>query len=214
MRAVIRPVPQGLVALTAAVAVMLTGCSGGGKPTSEQCQTVPVQLADVPTRTDQEPKMKVPLPPGWERTTKMDNESIRFAIRNPALSADGFTPNAVVTLQKIGLDVGKPSQILDAQNDQLAKKLKATDLKSTPTEVCGAPALSSTYTAPEMKISPNPKIPVVPSRKATSLGAVYRGEDANYVATLTVQSVKPDDKVFVQDAQTILKGFQLLPPKS
>lgn len=213
MRAVIRPVPMALAVLSAVVAVTLTGCSSS-KPTSEQCQKVSVELADVPTRTDQEPKMRIPLPPGWERTTKMDNESIRFAIRNPALAVDGFTPNAVVTLQKIGLDLGKPSQILEAQNDQLTKKLKATDLSSTPTEVCGAPALSSSYTAPEMKISPNPKVPVVPSRKATSLGAVYKGDDANYVATLTVQTIRPDDKTFVQDSQTILKGFQLLPPKS
>ena len=213
MRAVIRPVPQALLALSAVLAVMLTGCSSS-KPTSEQCQKVSVELADVPTRTDQEPKMRVPLPPGWERTTKMDNESIRFAIRNPSLAVDGFTPNAVVTLQKVGLDLGKPLQILEAQNDQLTKKLKATDLSSTTTEVCGAPALSSRYTPPEMKISPNPKVPVVPSRKATSLGAVYRGDDANYVATLTVQTIRPDDKTFAQDSQTILKGFQLLPPKS
>lgn len=157
--------------------------------------------------------MRVPLPPGWERTTKMDNESIRFAIRNPALAVDGFTPNAVVTLQRVGSDLGKPSQILDAQNDQLAKKLKATDLTSTPTQVCGAPALSSSYTAPEMKVSRNPKVPPVPSRRATSLGAVYKGPDANYVATLTVQTVKPDDKTFMQDSETILKGFQLLPPR-
>jgi len=210
LRTVIRPVP---VVLVTAAALLLTGCSSGSKPTADQCQSVSVNLEDVPTRTDQEPKMRVPLPPGWERTTKMDNESIRFAIRNPALAVDGFTPNAVVTLQKVSLDVGKPTQILDAQNDQLAKKLKAKDLTSTPTEVCGAPAMSSSYTAPEMRVSPNPKIPPVPSRKATSLGAVYRGEDANYVATLTVQSVKPDDKTFAQDSQTILKGFQLLPPK-
>lgn len=212
MRTVIKGVPVAALALVAAVGFTLTGCSGGGKPTADQCQAVSVELADVPTRTDQEPKMRVPLPPGWERTTKMDNESIRFAIRNPALTVDGFTPNAVVTLQKIALDLGKPSQILEAQNDQLAKKLKATDLSSTPTSVCGAPALSSSYTAPEMKISPNPKVPKVPTRKATSLGAVYRSSDANYVATLTVQTIKPDDKTFAQDSQTILKGFQLLPP--
>ena len=212
MRTVIRGVPVAALALVAAVGLALTGCSGGGKPTADQCQAVSVELVDVPTRTDQEPKMRVPLPPGWERTTKMDNESIRFAIRNPALTVDGFTPNAVVTLQKIASDLGKPSQILEAQNDQLAQKLKATDLSSTPTSVCGAPALSSSYTAPEMKISPNPKVPKVPTRKATSLGVVYRSSDANYVATLTVQTIKPDDKTFAQDSQTILKGFQLLPP--
>lgn len=209
MRTVIGPASVALVA----AALLLTGCSSS-KPTAAQCQTVSVPLSDVPTRTDQEPKMKVPLPPGWERTTKMDNESIRFAIRNPGLAVDGFTPNAVVTLQKVSLDVGKASSILEAQNDQLAKKLKADDLKSTPTEVCGAPALTSTYTAPEMKISRDPKIPPVPTRKATSLGVVYKGDDANYVATLTLQSVKADDKTFNQDSQTILKGFQILPPKS
>jgi hypothetical protein len=64
-----------------------------------------------------------------------------------------------------------------------------------------------------MKVSRNPKVPPVPSRRATSLGAVYKGPDANYVATLTVQTVKPDDKTFMQDSETILKGFQLLPPR-
>ena len=68
--------------------------------------------------------MRIPLPQGWERTAKMDNESIRFAIRNPGLTADGFTPNAVVTLQKLPITLGKPDAILEAQNDQLTKKLK------------------------------------------------------------------------------------------
>ena len=79
--------------------------------------------------------MRIPLPPGWERSTKMDNESIRFAIRNPALSADGFTPNAVVTLQKVAYDMGKPEKVLEAQNEQLAKKLKLTDMNTSPTKL-------------------------------------------------------------------------------
>jgi hypothetical protein len=45
--------------------------------------------------------MRIPLPQGWERSTKMDSESIRFAIRNPGLAADGFTPNAVVTVEEM-----------------------------------------------------------------------------------------------------------------
>lgn len=92
----------------------------------------------------------------------MDSEQIRFSIRNEALTADGFTPNAVVTLQKVAGDLGKPDQILQAQQEQLTKKLNLTDVTSTTTKVCGAPALSSTYTTPEIKLSP--KIP--PSRPA------------------------------------------------
>ena len=152
--------------------------------------------------------MRIPLPTGWERSTKMDNESIRFAIRNPALTVDGFTPNAVVTLQKIGSEIPKPEKVLEAQNEQLVTKLKLTDVSTTPGQVCGATALSSTYTAPEVKLGP--KIPPVPPRTASAVSAVYRSSEANYIATLTVQTIRPDDKTYVADSATILKGFDSL----
>lgn len=196
------------VSLAAALAVTIAGCSGN-TPAADKCQTVSAPLSDVPTRTDQEPKMRIPVPKGWERSTKRDNEQIRFAITNPGLAADGFTPNAVVTLQRLGTNVGKPEQILEAQNEQLTKKLKLTDLNATPTTVCGAPALSTTYTAPEIKLGK--KAPVIPARRASQLAAVYRSGDANWVATLTVQTIKPDDQTYTRDAEEILKGFQLVP---
>lgn len=198
------------VVLSSGLAVSAAGCSGN-KPSAEKCETVAAPLTDVPTRTDQEPKLRIPVPEGWERATQMDSEQIRFAIRNPKLSADGFTPNAVVTLQKAPSDIGKPDQILQAQTDQLVKKLKLTDVNSTSTKVCGASALSSSYTTPEMKLGK--KLPSIPARKATSLGVVYRGGDAYYVATLTVQTVKADNEAYVKDSEQILKGFQILPPR-
>lgn len=207
MGTVVGPVRTGLTAVVLA-ALALTGCSGS-KPSADKCAPVSVQLVDVPTRTDQEPKMRIPLPQGWERTAKMDNESIRFAIRNPGLTADGFTPNAVVTLQKVDTDIGKPEKVLEAQNEQLGKKLKLTDMKSSPSQVCGAPALSSSYTAPEVKLGQ--KIPTIPPRTASSVSSVFKGRDANYVAMLTVQTIKPDNQAYVADSATILKGFQLLP---
>lgn len=199
---------SALVAVLAALAVTLTGCSGE-QVSADKCQSVSAPLTDIPTRTDQEPRMRLPVPEGWERSTKMDSENIRFAIRNQGLAADGFTPNAVVTLQKVASGIGKPEQILDAQNQQLAKKLKVTDMTSTSAQVCGAPAMSTSYTAPEVKVSP--KIPPIPPRKATSLGVVYNAGDVTYVATVTVQSVKADNPTYVRDAEIILKGFELLP---
>ena len=44
------------------------------------------------------------------------------------------------------------------------------------------------------------------------MSALYKGREANYVATLTVQTIKPDDKTFAADSAMIIKGFQLLPP--
>ncbi|MFM9035819.1 MAG: LpqN/LpqT family lipoprotein [Mycobacterium sp.] len=198
-----------VVAGLLAAGLTLPGCSGA-KPVAEKCETVSAPMTDIPTRTDQEPKLRIPVPEGWERATQLDSEQIRFAIRSPKLAADNFTPNAVVTMQRVSADLGKPDQILQAQTDQLTQKLNITDVKSTPTKVCGAPALSSTYTTPELRL--NPKISAVPPRKATSLGVVYRSGDANYVATVTVQAVKADNPGFVQDSETILKGFQILPP--
>lgn len=201
------PLPAVMVAL---LAVTAAGCAGT-RPSAESCQTVSAPLADVPTRTDQEPKIRVPVPQGWERTTKLDSENIRFALRNQSLSADGFTPNAVVTLQKVSSDIGKPQQILEAQNDQLARTLRATDLTTAEADVCGAPAMSSSYTAPEVKL--NPAMPPIPPRRATSLGAVYKAGDVTYVATVTVQTVEPDNQTYARDSETILKGFQLFPPR-
>ena len=201
--------PAAAALLVAGLVVSTAGCSGG-KPSADKCDTVSAPLSDIPTRTDQEPKLRIPVPEGWERATKMDSEQIRFAIRNPKLAADGFTPNAVVTLQKAPSDIGKPDQILQAQTDQLVKKLKLTDVNSTSTKVCGASALSSTYTTPEINLGK--KMPQIPARKATSLGVVYRGGDSYYVATLTVQTVKADDQTYVKDSGEILKGFQILPP--
>lgn len=206
--------PTRVSAVLAATLVVLTGslagCSGN-KPSAEKCQTVSAPLTDIPTRTDQEPKLRIPVPEGWERNTEMDSEQIRFAIRSPKLAAEGFVPNAVVTLQRAPADIGKPEQILQAQTDQLTKKLKLTDVSSTATKVCGAPALSSAYTTPEIKLGK--KIPPVPARKATSLGVVYRGGDTNYVATVTVQTVKADEPTYQADSEMILKGFQILPPQ-
>jgi hypothetical protein len=205
------PVQPVLAAvLLTAVVVTVAGCSSS-KPSADKCETVSAPLTDIPTRTDQEPKLRIPVPSGWERSTKMDSEQIRFSLRNQALTADGFTPNAVVTLQKVAGDLGKPDQILQAQLEQLTRKLNLKDVTSTSTKVCGAPALSSTYTTPEIKLAP--QIPPIPARKATSLGTVYRAGDANYVATVTVQTIKPDDSTYKKDTDEILKGFQLIPPK-
>jgi hypothetical protein len=191
------------VVMAAVSAVGITGCSGD-KPEAAKCEQVSAPMTDIPTRTDQEPRLRIPQPQGWDRTDKLDSETIRFALRNEGLKADGFTPNAVVTLQRVGADVGKPQQILDAQNKQLQTKLKVKDITATPIQVCGSPAQTVVYTAPGMG--------KIPARKANSVAVVYQAGDVDYVATVTVQTIK-DNPTFAADAATIIKGFQMIPPK-
>ncbi|WP_194163696.1 LpqN/LpqT family lipoprotein [Mycolicibacterium sp. P1-5] len=197
----------GVVSATLAVALIVTiaGCSDDNKPVAAKCDEVSAPLIDIPTRTDQEPRLRLPQPQGWERTTKLDSESIRYAIRNPGLADEGFTPNAVVTLQKVGATEGNAQQILDIQNKQLVARLKVKDLKTSSARVCGSEAQSTTYTAPAMG--------KVPARNATSLAVVYTDGDVNYVSTLTVQTIKPDNPTYAADSATILKGFQIVPAK-
>jgi len=206
------------VVLVATLAVTVAGCSGSGKFQADNCATVSAELVDIPSRTDQEPKMRIPLPQGWERSAKSDNETIRFAIRNPGLAVEDFLPNAVVTLQKLGTDIGKPQQIIEAQNEQLTKKLKLTDTSTASTEICGAPAETFSYVAPEIDLSKNRLLPKdaktkIPPRTARSLSTVYKTGDSNYLATLTVQTVKPDDPTYIKDSDLIVQGFQVLSPK-
>lgn len=191
--------------MAAALAMALPGCSGDNGSSTATCAEVATPMTDIPARSEQEPRLRLPQPQGWERTTTLDSDSIRFAIRDPALAADGFTPNAVVTLQKVGADAGKPQQILDAQTQTLVKKLKVTDMQATQGQVCGSPAQAITYTAP--------KTGKIPARKATSLAAVFQAGDASYVATVTVQTVKAGDPTYAKDSADIIKGFQILPPK-
>ncbi|PRC60703.1 hypothetical protein C6A85_16690, partial [Mycobacterium sp. ITM-2017-0098] len=45
---------------------------------------------------DGEPRLRIPVPAGWERNTMMDSQVIRYAIVAMDLVADGFATSAVV----------------------------------------------------------------------------------------------------------------------
>lgn len=189
----------GAVALT--VLLPATGLAAADPGDAAACQTVEAPMFDV-AAADDEPRLRVPIPQGWEQPPVSDpaEASIRLAILNPALSAEGFTPNAVIALRKIA--PRDAQRVLDAQNEVLVAKAGATDLKTRYNEVCGLPAMTSTYTAPATG--------EVPPRSAATRVVVYPTDDATYVATVTVQAVDPGAGSYAQDAQIILDGFQVL----
>lgn len=173
-------------------------------PDDSACQTVSASMVDVPG-TDSEPALRIPVPQGWEIPPALEpaDDSIRIALVNPDLASAGFTPNAVIALKKLSSSAGDPQAILAAQGDILVGRAGATDLTSTPTSVCGLPAATITYTAPATaEVAP---------RRATSLVVVDEEGDTTYVATVTIQSTKPDSGDYADDARTILDGFQVLP---
>ena len=153
--------------------------------------------------------MRIPVPQGWERTTKLESEIVRFAMRNPELAADGFAPNATVILTELDgalqrlLDAegGRPEKVLEAQDEQLVRKLSLTGVRRTPSEVCGEPALVSQATVPRTD----------PTKRLSFLRALYKGRGVTYMLSLMVQTNQPDNQTVAADSATIIDGFQLLP---
>jgi hypothetical protein len=177
---------------------------GASDSAGTECQTVDSTMLDVPRSDSQEPRLRIPVPPGWEQPPALDpaDDTIRMALLNPGLAADGFTPNAVVALNRISAEGADAQQILDAQNEILVGKAGATDLSTQADQACGLPAMTSTYTAPATG--------AVPPRSAATRVVVYQSGDATYVATLTIQAVDPDSGSYAEDAQSIIDGFQVL----
>jgi hypothetical protein len=178
---------------------------GKATATAADCKTVDAPLTKVPFHVDDEPVLKIPQPAGWERVTLMDSELIRFTMRDPKLAKDNFAPTAVVTLES---QPGEhdPQEVFDAQHEVLQSGVGATGLKSEPTTLCGLRAEILDYTTPPIgPIAPHP---------ARVMCAVMQTDEKTFAMTLTVQTADADNPTYKRDAETILTGFQMLPPAS
>jgi hypothetical protein len=147
------------------------------------------------------PQLSIPQPQGWERRTELDSKIIRFVMVNKSLTADNFAANAVVTFESVTDSSQTPKQILDGQRENLEKQLKATDVTAEDDTQCGFPSTTISYTPPAMGAST--------PRKAKVLGVVIESGDKTYLTTLTIGSADDQNKTFVKDSGTILKGFAI-----
>ena len=149
--------------------------------------------------------MKIPQPEGWDRTTMMDSELIRFAMANRSLASDGFASNVVVTLENAP-GIEEPDVVFDTMRDALESDLGVTEVRVSEHTLCGLPAETIEYQTPIMgNISPHP---------GTAVVAVLHTDDTTYAVSVTVQTKDPDNPDFQRDSEEILKGFQLLPPSA
>ena len=171
-----------------------------GKAASDgsECTAVDAPLTKIPGHGDAEPVMKIPQPDGWERVTMMDSELIRFTMRNTGMAVDGFGPTA-----ESQRGFSDALQVFDGQHDAL-DGLGATDVQITEHTLCGLPAETLNYMAPAIgPVGPHPAMVVC---------AVLQTDDVTFAVTATVQTADPDNPTYQRDAETILTGFQMLPP--
>jgi Probable lipoprotein LpqN len=210
---------KALVVLLAASSV-LAGCSkeiqghavaadASGPADDAVCTKVDAPMTTIPPAAgaadDSEPTLRIPQPHGWVRITAMDSPLIRFLMRNPDLAVGNFAPSVAVTMDHLpgALDA---KSFFDGEREGLMSSFGASDLQVTEGTLCGLPAETVRYTAPQMG--------AVPPHPGTVVSAVITTRGKTYGAALTVQTTAPDNPTYQRDAEAILTGFQVLPPAS
>jgi hypothetical protein len=178
--------------------------SGAAAPKISVCKQVSPPLSSIESRSPTEPVLRIPQPSGWQHTSMLDSELIRFAMSNAGLAGNDFMPTAVVTLESASGTNQDQQEIIDQERTTLVDRLGVTNLRRTDTTLCGQRAQVVSYDAPAMD--------QIPPRKAKTLIVVAAFSGNTYAVTVTVQAADPDDPTYRRDTQAILTGFQMLPP--
>jgi hypothetical protein len=168
----------------------------------DKCSAVSAPMATIEPQHAQEPVMRIPHPPDWERTAMLDSAVIRYAMANSAIAADHFAPTALVTLEDVTSHGGSPQEIFAMEWDGLVKFAGGGNLVTTSdSPVCGFPAQRVTFTLPRMGD--------IPRRSGEAIAVVTTGE-RRYAAVVGLQTSQPDKRAYVEAAKTILDGFQIM----
>ncbi|MGE2729374.1 LpqN/LpqT family lipoprotein [Mycolicibacterium vaccae] len=209
---------RALAAIACTATLLATGCAreitgspvlAAGQTPGQRwlpdadCTTVEARLAEVPSLSPREPAVRIPIPAGWQRNSTMDSQVIRFALVAESLIANGFVPNAVVTLER-ARGVADPRDVFEESRANLIRMMNAADLRSENTTTCGFPAETTTFTAPPMG--------PVPRRSVIMHAVVAQRGNATYLVTLTIQTSNGADPTYQRDAEQIVDGFQVLLP--
>jgi hypothetical protein len=210
-----------IVAASAALTVSLTACTtaqpdrfkesatGRTQAVSDEaagCSHVDAPMVDIPTANDTEPRMRIPQPLGWRPVTDLgDSEVTRFAMVNgdPAAYPRKI---ATVALKRLpNASDANAQTIFDGSRAELAdtftKRGWPTALTTTETTVCGLPAERVTYAGD-------------PALNAASMTMLWVAvdTDADTYLVMVSQDFQPQDPTYQRGAETILSGFQVLPP--
>ncbi|MGX9791378.1 LpqN/LpqT family lipoprotein [Mycobacterium sp. MMS18-G62] len=168
----------------------------------DKCTSVSAPMTTIEPQRSGEPVIRIPHPENWERSTMLDSELIRYAMANAGMAANNFAPSALVTLEDVTTHDSSPGEIFDMEWDGLVKLAGGTDLtKTSDSPVCGFPAQRVTFALPQMG--------AIPPRKGTAIAVVTTGEH-RYAAVIGLQTTQPDKPAYVDDAKTILDGFQVM----
>lgn len=211
-------IARGLSASVLCVGLLLAGCSSAEKTVEgesvpaaegtataaeaeaagESCGSSDAPLLTLDPQGSGEPTLAIPQPAGWQRNTDLDSAVIRGVILTPALRANDFTPNAVVTLADLSASADTAQEAIEVERRDLERNGMAIE-STEPGTVCGLPSTTFTYTLQE--------------RPVTALIVGAESGDSVYSVAVTLQTTEPDNPTYVRDSTAILDGFQVHVPR-
>jgi hypothetical protein len=166
------------------------------------CTEVSAPITPISTMANDEPRLLIPQPEGWESTPTLDSEIARYEMENKTLTGDGFAWVLVGLKSEPGQH--DPTVVLDAIREGMLTEADARDVEVTDGTVCGHPAQTLRYT-----IAPDDRLPV--AAPGTSLVVVAHGSSKTYVAIVSILTTSADTPAYQLAADTIVTGFQVLP---
>jgi hypothetical protein len=168
----------------------------------DACTEVSAPMTPVPAEADDEPRMLIPQPSGWERTPEPDSKLVRFAMAYVSLTASRLALVAVALKSKVGHD--DPATVFDDLRWAAEKDPGTTDLVFSDTTVCGNPAQTVNYTRMATD--------ELPTRTETMLAVVVHTTGKTHAASVAISTNDPDNPEYQRALHTIVTGFQVLAP--
>jgi len=141
-----------------------------------------------------EPTLSIPTVLGWQPSNERNSPLIRGAFVAPGLRANGFTPNAVVTLADVTKNADTPEKAIKTETEALATKFTMESL-TTGTR-CGFP-----YETADYKFEGRPA--------TTLIIAAKDDKDRVWVSTVEMQTTEPDKPEYVKAKQLIIGGYKI-----
>ena len=132
------------VLATLALVAALPGCGTNGPGTAQKCTSVSAPVISVKPKSDDEPRVWVPQPPGWKQLDIGDVPPTRLVESKKSKRADAASATAVVKIKTVA-GGGNTGQVLDQARSELTAEAGAFDVSLVQASVCGLQAQTVSY---------------------------------------------------------------------
>lgn len=165
---------------------------------SNRCATSDIPMVNLKPKSAAEPQLAIPQPPGWDHSSEMNSDAIRGLIFNKSLTANEFTPNAVVTVADVTEGTSGLEQALETERGGIVKNGVNIESETSGT-ICGYPTKTVNYP--------------IEGRPGSTLIVAAEHDRHIWTATITIQTVAADNPTYIADKQIIFDGFQITFPE-